>query len=55
MNVEIATEAAQFLFWEYINRNFFAVKDKKDVKQRNNIFICKKGCLKFKTTHPKNR
>ncbi len=25
MNVEIETEAAQFLFWEYKNWNFFAV------------------------------
>ncbi len=26
MNVEIWTEAAQLLFWEHINRNFFVVQ-----------------------------
>ncbi len=36
-DVEIGTQAAQFLFWEYINRNFFAVHVKVILKAINGI------------------
>jgi hypothetical protein len=29
VNVEMGTESAQFLFWEYINPNFFGVNEMK--------------------------
>ncbi len=34
MNVEIWTETAQFLFWEYMNSNFFVVQYIRSVERR---------------------
>jgi hypothetical protein len=37
MNVEIGTEAPQFLFWECINPNFPAVRHTGKLRKRDNL------------------
>jgi hypothetical protein len=53
MNVDIGTEAAQFLFWEYINGIFVAVQDGLELKCRHEgshkssswFFVRRASCL----------
>jgi hypothetical protein len=56
MNVEIGTEAAQLIFWEYINSNFFSVyNDALGIKEvaagfyKTGILLCrhKKGNVPY--------
>ncbi len=37
--MEIGTEAAQFLFWEYVNRNFFAMPSKISCRRKSLEFL----------------
>jgi hypothetical protein len=46
MNVEIGTEATQFHFWEYINRNFFAVRFDCQKVKNCLVFLMYDTCLR---------